>query len=107
MTMSEASVPTRFDALVGALDYPMFVVTAAHGTRRAGCLVGFAAQCSISPLLFMVWLSTKNHTFTLARDTDLIAVHVLPRHALDLAALFGTLTGFDVDKFTRCRWHEG
>ena len=101
------ATPNRFDALVGGLDYPMFIVTATDGTHRAGCLIGFAAQCSISPPLFMAWLSVNNHTFTIARHTDTLAVHVLPREATELATLFGTRTGFEVDKFAHCRWHDG
>jgi flavin reductase (DIM6/NTAB) family NADH-FMN oxidoreductase RutF len=96
-----------FDELVGALDYPMFVVTTADGRRRAGCLVGFAAQCSIDPLRFMVWLSTQNHTHEVAARADTVAVHVLPHDALELATLFGSRSGFDVDKFARCSWHDG
>jgi flavin reductase (DIM6/NTAB) family NADH-FMN oxidoreductase RutF len=103
----EDAVSDRFDALVGGLDYPMFIVTVTDGTDRAGCLVGFAAQCSIAPPLFMAWLSVNNHTFTVARRTETLAVHVLPRQATDLAALFGTRTGFEVDKFTHCRWRHG
>jgi flavin reductase (DIM6/NTAB) family NADH-FMN oxidoreductase RutF len=98
---------SRFDELVGALDYPMYIVTAVDGRRRAGCLVGFGSQCSISPLRFMVWLSTSNHTHQVACRAGTLAVHVLPRGALDLAALFGTRSGFDVDKFELCSWRPG
>jgi hypothetical protein len=38
-----------FAALVAELDYPMCVATAASGDDVDGCLVGFAAQCSIAP----------------------------------------------------------
>ena len=38
-----------FDRLVNRLDYPMLVVTAEADGERAGCLVGFATQCSIQP----------------------------------------------------------
>ena len=38
-----------FDAIMGSLDTPLVVVTtAAHG-ERAGCVVGFHSQCSITP----------------------------------------------------------
>lgn len=33
-----------FDELVGQLDYPMLIVTANDGHRRAGCLVGSRAS---------------------------------------------------------------
>lgn len=97
----------RFDALVGGLDYPMFIVTTTDGHRLAGCLVGFAAQCSISPLRFMVWLSKQNHTYEVARSASALAVHAPRRTAVGLAALFGTRTGFEIDKFDRCGWRAG
>ena len=41
-------VTKRFQELADHFDYPMFIVTAAVGDRRAGCLVGFCTQCSIA-----------------------------------------------------------
>ncbi|MEV6872432.1 flavin reductase family protein [Amycolatopsis sp. NPDC051128] len=105
--MTGENGPPDFDALVGVLDYPMYIVTCADGTRAAGCLVGFAAQCSISPPRFMVWLSDKNHTREVARGAEVLAVHRLTTAQKDLARLFGGTTGFDADKFARCRWHRG
>ena len=46
--------PESFGALTSALDYPMFIVTVAPDGGRAGCLVGFATQCSIDPVRFLV-----------------------------------------------------
>ncbi len=96
-----------FGALTAALDYPMFVVTTAAGGRRAGCLVGFATQCSIDPARFLVCLSRRNHTCRVAAEAELLAVHVLGREQRALAELFGTETGDDVDKLARCAWTEG
>ena len=94
-------------ALTAALDYPMFVVTAAAGGSRAGCLVGFTTQCSIDPPRFLVCLSRRNHTCRVAADAELLAVHLLGREQRALAELFGTETGDDVDKLARCAWTEG
>ena len=96
-----------FDPFVAPLDYPMFVVTAAHGDSRAGCLVGFATQASIDPPRFLVCLSSKNHTFAVARSSGVLGVHALRRDQHELAELFGATTGDEVDKFTRCRWSAG
>ncbi|MFD4193699.1 flavin reductase family protein [Amycolatopsis thermoflava] len=96
-----------FETVVGALDYPMFVVTTTDGRRRAGCLVGFAAQCSIDPPRFMVWLSKNNHTFEVAAGASTVVVHRLDTSVSGLAELFGSHTGFDTDKFTRCAWNPG
>lgn len=97
----------EFSDLVGDLDYPMMIVTAATDRERAGCLVGFATQCSIDPPRFAVWISRKNHTFRVARDARVLAVHFLSEADRPLAELFGGQTGDDVDKFARCRWRDG
>ncbi len=93
--------------LVSELDYPMFIVTATNGRERAGCLVGFATQCSINPPRFLVCLSDKNRTFRVAREAEVLVVHLVPAEADPLAELFGSQTGDDVDKFERCAWQEG
>lgn len=105
--MSPTAAADAFSDLVGDLDYPMMVVTAAAGGRRAGCLVGFATQCSIDPPLFAVWISRRNHTFTVAREAATLAVHFLSDDQRELAALFGGRTGDEVDKFASCAWREG
>jgi flavin reductase (DIM6/NTAB) family NADH-FMN oxidoreductase RutF len=97
----------NFNSLVGELDYSMFIVTAAAGATRAGCLVGFAAQCSISPARFMVWLSKNNYTYKVAGQTGALGVHLLSRKELGLARLFGSCTGFERDKFAECAWQPG
>src|SRR5919106_332536 len=85
----------------------MFIVTVAAGGERAGCLVGFATQCSIDPPRFLICLSDKNRTFRVARDADLLIVHLVPQEADDLAELFGSETGDEIDKFARCGWSPG
>jgi len=56
-------VREAFEALVGDLEYPMFVVTARADGEPLGCLVGFATQTSIDPPRFAVCLSHRNRTF--------------------------------------------
>src|SRR3954447_16234518 len=85
----------------------MFIVTASAADERAGCLVGFATQCSIDPLRFLVCLSDKNHTFGVAQGAEVLGVHVVPEGADALAELFGSQTGDAVDKFEQCSWRPG
>lgn len=99
--------PEAFERAVAELDYPMLVVTAAADGERSGCLVGFASQCSMDPPLFMVWISDKNRTVEVARRATGLVVHLLSSADGDLAELFGSHTGHEVDKFARCRWDEG
>ncbi|MEV8100591.1 flavin reductase family protein [Kitasatospora sp. NPDC085879] len=95
-----------FERFVALLDYPVFVVTAAAEDERAGCLVGFAGQCSIDPPRFVVWLSKANHTYGVACRARVLAVHLLPRDHR-LAELFGGATGDEVDKFREVAWFAG
>jgi flavin reductase (DIM6/NTAB) family NADH-FMN oxidoreductase RutF len=97
----------RFEAIVGDLEYPMFIVTARAGGERLGCLVGFATQTSIDPPRFAVCLSHKNRTFRRGRDAPVLGVHAVPADADDLAELFGGETGDEVDKFAQVAWHDG
>ena len=96
-----------FDELIAALDPPMAIVTTVSGGERAGCLIGFHAQCSISPPRYVVWLSKANHTFRVGVHARSFAVHFLSEDDEQLARLFGTTSGDDADKFGACAWEEG
>ena len=96
-----------FQALVGGLDYPLFVVTAADGDERDGCIVGFTTQCSIDPPLFLVCISVKNRTHRIAQGADHLVVHVVPQDRRDMAELFGGETADESDKLSRVDWRPG
>jgi flavin reductase (DIM6/NTAB) family NADH-FMN oxidoreductase RutF len=100
------SVDEAFNALVGNLEYPMFIVTARAGDEPLGCLVGFATQTSIDPPRFLVCLSHENRTYRKGRDAALLGVHCVPATGQAIAELFGGETGDEVDKFARCAWRE-
>ncbi|GEL22339.1 putative oxidoreductase [Pseudonocardia sulfidoxydans NBRC 16205] len=100
------SEPEPFHQLVGHLDYPMAIVTAADGHERSGCLVGFHTQCSIEPPRFLICISRRNHTFSVAARSAHLAVHFLDRADYALSVLFGEHTGDEIDKFARCAWRE-
>lgn len=96
-----------FEQIASLLDYPMYIVTTAAGGQNSGCLVGFTSQVSISPQRFLVGLSKRNRTYRVARDADHLGVHLLPRSHRELARLFGSETGDEVDKFAQCQWRPG
>lgn len=89
------------------VDSPMYVVTCKQGDESAGCLVGFATQCSIQPPRFLVCLSIANRTYRVADGASALAVHVLANKDRKIASLFGEQTGDDVDKFAAVPWHLG
>ena len=98
------SEPDAFDQIMASLDPPMVVVTAAVQEERAGCLIGFHAQGGIHPRRYAIWLSKANHTFRVAFLAQHVALHFLTRDDLDIADLFGTNSGDDMDKFALCEW---
>lgn len=98
---------SSFAALMNDADPVMTVVTTVAGDERAGCLVGFHAQCSIEPARYAVWLSKANHTYRVALLGDHLAVHFLASGDRPLAELFGEVSGDEVDKFERCSWSPG
>lgn len=98
---------TQLDPFTDLLDYPMYVVTAESDGVEAACLVGFASQCSIQPVRFMVWLSKANRTYRVAERAERLAVHLLRGDQHRLARLFGAETGDRTDKFADVPWHSG
>lgn len=106
--MSKVSPDAQvFDAIVADLDSPAYVVTTAAGVEHDGCLVGFASQCSIDPPRFVVWLSKENRTYRIALSAATLVVHLLRQGDHDLAHLFGSETGDEVDKFEDIEWRPG
>ena len=89
--------------MLDELDFPMFIAT----VPGDGCLVGFATQCSIDPVRFLVCLSNKNKTYRLAADATHMALHVVPEDRGDLAKLFGGETADEVDKLGEVEWRPG
>jgi flavin reductase (DIM6/NTAB) family NADH-FMN oxidoreductase RutF len=101
------SIDDTVTALMRAIDAPLIVATAAADGQRAGCVVGFHSQCSISPLRYSVWVSKANHTYRVALFATHVAVHLLGESDHDLIELFGGSTGDDVDKFEHLDWAPG
>ncbi|MGW3324816.1 flavin reductase family protein [Streptomyces virginiae] len=97
----------ELDPFTDALDGPVYVVTAASGGERDGCLAGFVSQCSIDPPRFTVWLSVANRTYRVACEAEHLTVHLLHHDDRALADLFGGETGDQVDKFARVAWRQG
>jgi len=95
-----------FQRLVATLDYPVYIVTTAAQSKTGGCLIGFATQCSIHPPRFLACISKKNRTLEIARQADVLAVHVVDEKDRNLAEIFGGETGDEVDKFAQVSWHS-
>src|SRR5262249_36039510 len=101
--MAGKPAPMALGDITGELDYPMLIVTtASRSGGRDGCLVGFHTQCSMDPLRWAVFLSVMNRTYRIALDAEVLGLHFPAASDHDLAELFGSMTGDEVDKFARC-----
>ncbi|MBM6589184.1 flavin reductase family protein [Brevibacterium sp. RIT 803] len=88
-----------FDNLMVSADAGLIVVTTAAEGERAGCLVGFHSQASMSPQQYGFWLSKANHTYQVSLRSTHFAVHFLTAEDLAMAQRFGARSGEDTDKF--------
>lgn len=93
--------------MVARADYPMYVVTAADGDERSGCLAGFVTQCSIHPARFLICVSKENHTAPVAERSPALGLHLLGADQVETASVFGELTGDRTDKLALVAWHRG
>lgn len=98
---------TALEEFSEKVDGPLLIVTTVAGKERSGCVVGYWTKCSVTPPRFLVCLSKKNHTFGVARDAQTLALHLIPKDQTEIARLFGSETGDEVDKFSRCGWVPG
>jgi flavin reductase (DIM6/NTAB) family NADH-FMN oxidoreductase RutF len=94
-------------AFSGAVDQPLYVVTAAAGGARSGCLAGFVTQASMTPTRYVVCLSKVNRTFRIAERSQAVAVHLLGAEQHEMASLFGEVTGDTTDKFASIQCSDG
>jgi flavin reductase (DIM6/NTAB) family NADH-FMN oxidoreductase RutF len=93
--------------IMASLDAPLAVVTTANDHERAGCLIGFHSQSSIEPPRSSIWLSKANHTYRVMLRATHLAVHYLTSRDMEVARVFGTLSGDDLDKFALCETASG
>lgn len=90
---------SAFDDLTGSANSALLVVTTAVDDVRAGCLVGYHNQSSMSPQHYSFWLSKANHTYRAGLRATHFAVHFLTDHDHDLAEHFASASGQNTDKF--------
>ena len=102
-----STIEGALEPFISQAENSLLVVTTANEEELAGCLVGFATQCSIQPPRFIVCVSKVNHTFFAIERSGSIALHLMREDQIQLASLFGEETGDTVAKFARCHWHFG
>jgi flavin reductase (DIM6/NTAB) family NADH-FMN oxidoreductase RutF len=90
-----------------AINYGLFVLTAADGEELAGAGVNWLSQASFSPPLVMAAVKADNHAHQLIDRTGAFAVNVLGKDQRDVAMAFFRPTKVEGDTINGYRFERG
>ncbi|MBO0886516.1 MAG: flavin reductase [Acidimicrobiales bacterium] len=90
-----------------AINYGLFVLTAADGDELAGAGVNWLSQASFAPPLVMTAVKSDNHTHDLIDRTQTFAVNVIGKDQLDVAMAFFRPTTVEGDTINGYRFERG
>lgn len=90
-----------------AINYGLFVLTAADGDELAGAGVNWLSQASFSPPLIMTAVKNDNHAHQLIDRKGSFAVNVLGKDDRDVAMAFFRSTKVEGDTINGYRFERG
>lgn len=90
-----------------AINYGLFVLTAADGDELAGAGVNWLSQASFSPPLIMTAVKNDNHAHELIDRKGAFAVNVLGKDQRDVAMAFFRPTKVEADTINGYRFERG
>ena len=91
------SVPP--DEAIKYLTLPVVIVTARKGEKVNGMTAAWISQVSAKPPIIMVAIRSERYTWELMKDTEHFGVSVLKEGQEGIAEFFGTVSGWEKDKF--------
>ena len=94
-------------ALFHRLNYGVYVVGVADGTRRNAFTAAWVMQTSFDPLLLALSINQEHASYPVLKAGGGFTVNVLKQGQQDLARRFGTRSGRDEDKLAGIRWRPG
>ena len=91
------------------LDPPLWLVTAADGSRRGGFIATTVTGASIVSEMprQLITVDKRHNTHALIEDSGAFAMHLIDERQLDLVWRFGLQSGRDVDKFAGLAFRTG
>ncbi len=99
----------KIGALLGKLDFEIFVLTAAHQDRRNGQIVCWVVPATIVPQVPRILVGVGRMTFTreLIEASRSFALNLLGKDQWPLIAHFGFRSGREIDKFAALPFERG
>jgi flavin reductase (DIM6/NTAB) family NADH-FMN oxidoreductase RutF len=90
-----------------AINYGLFVLTAADGDELGAAGVNWLSQASFEPPLIMVAVKTDSDTHAIIERTGALAVNVLAEDQLDIGKAFFRTTVVEGDRMNGHRFERG
>jgi flavin reductase (DIM6/NTAB) family NADH-FMN oxidoreductase RutF len=89
------------------LSLGVYVIGASHEGRQDAFTASSVMQASFEPVLLAVSVNPKHASYPLIRGARNFSISVLRRDQMDVARLFGTHSGRDMDKLRNVSWSSG
>jgi flavin reductase (DIM6/NTAB) family NADH-FMN oxidoreductase RutF len=101
--------PGSIAAVLGKMDYEVFVLTAADGDRRNGQIVSWVMPATIVPQVprLVVGVGRMTYTRELIEVSRRFALNLLGEDQWPWVSHFGFRSGRDVDKFATVPYKDG
>jgi flavin reductase (DIM6/NTAB) family NADH-FMN oxidoreductase RutF len=92
---------TSSSAVFDRTDRELWLVTAQHGSRRAGLIATFVSNASLVPELprVLVGIARQHNTWEIIEASGAFALHLIGEDHLDWVWRFGLQSGREVDKW--------
>ncbi len=100
---------TQIAKVYAQLDPPLWLVTAAAGSRHGGLIVTTVTQASIVSEMprQLITVDKRHNTHALIEESGAFAMHLIDETQLDLVWQFGLQSGRDVDKLAGLLFRTG
>ena len=98
---------SEHQAALDTLSYGVYIITCKVGERANGLTAAWATQVSGNPRLVAVAVHKKWFSHKLLSESDHFVFHVLAEDQTELGKHFGSVHGWDEDKFEGVEWEPG
>lgn len=93
--------------LLDEVPHPLVIITAGKYNepgKRGGMTAAWLSRVSYNPPLFAVAMAPTRHTYALIKEFKAFVINVVSKSLASIAkGVFGSVSGWQIDKFTECR----
>ena len=99
----------QISKVLGQLNPPIWLVTAAHGAMQGGFIATTVAQASIVSEMprMIITVNKRHYTHAIIEASDAFAMHLIDETQLELVWRFGLQSGRDVEKLANLLFRKG